>query len=114
MGLVSELVDGDLLERAVEVAKALADGSMPRPKIHEGPLEDVPDKLGDVQLGHLSTTIDAILCKAILEGAKMTLGDGIAFEAECFGEACGTQDMRIGVENFLRNGPRSKAEFLHS
>lgn len=114
MGLVSELVDGDLLERAVEVAKALADGSMPRPKIHKEPLEDVPDKLGDVQLGHLSTAIDAILCKAILEGAKMTLGDGIAFEAKCFGEACGTQDMRIGVENFLRNGPRSKAEFLHS
>ena len=39
--------------------------------------------------------------KAILEGAKMNLRDGIAYEAKCFGEVCGTKDMRIGVENFL-------------
>ena len=29
------------------------------------------------------------------------------------GEVSGTKDMRIGVENFLKNGPRAKAEFVH-
>ena len=64
-------------------------------------------------LGHLSTRVDEILCKAILEGARMNLYDGIAFEAKCFGEVSGTKDMRIGVENFIENGPRSKAPFVH-
>ena len=114
MGLVSELVDGDLLVRAIEMANVLADGSIAHPGIRQQPMQNVPDALEDVPLGHLSTAVDAILCKAILEGAKMTLSDGIAFEARCFGEVCGTRDMRIGVENFLRNGPRSKASFVHS
>ncbi len=113
MGLISETVDGDLLARAMLVAKALADGSMPRPQIHTAPMTEVPDNLGEAKLGHLSTAVDAILCKAILDGAKMNLRDGVAFEAKCFGEVCGTKDMRIGVQNFLTNGPRSKAEFVH-
>jgi len=114
MGLVSELVDGDLLVRAIEMAKVLAEGSIAHPGIRHEPMQNVPDALEDIPLGHLSTTVDAILCKAILTGAQMTLGDGIAFEAKCFGEVCGTQDMRIGVENFLQNGPRSRAAFINS
>ena len=39
--------------------------------------------------------------------------EGLALEARCFGEVCATQDMRIGVANFLANGPRAKAEFVH-
>ena len=46
--------------------------------------------------------------------ARMNLHDAIAFEAKCFGEVCGTNDMRIGVENFLKNGPRSPANFTHT
>ena len=65
-------------------------------------------------LGHLSRKVDEILCKAILGGAKLPLREAIAFEAKCFGEVCGTEDMRIGVENFLKNGPRAKAEFVHA
>jgi enoyl-CoA hydratase/3-hydroxyacyl-CoA dehydrogenase len=114
MGLVSELVTGDLLTRAVEIAKDLASGSMTRPEIRTSPMSNVPESLGETRLGHLSSVVDAILCKAILEGAQMTLQNGIAFEASCFGEVCGTKDMRIGVANFLENGPRSKAEFIHS
>ena len=53
------------------------------------------------------------MCKAILGDAIMGRHEGIAFQAKCFGEVCGTKDMRIGVENFLKNGPRSKAEFVH-
>lgn len=114
MGLVSELVTGDLLTRAIEIAKDLASGAMTRPELRTAPMSNVPEDLGETRLGHLSSVVDAILCKAILEGAQMTLQDGIAFEAKCFGEVCGTKDMRIGVANFLKNGPRSKAEFIHS
>ncbi len=52
--------------------------------------------------------------RAILEGASMNLREGIALEARCFGEVCATKDMRIGVGNFLTNGPRSKADFVHA
>jgi enoyl-CoA hydratase / 3-hydroxyacyl-CoA dehydrogenase len=114
MGLISEEVDGDLVSRAIDLARQLAHGTIDRPAIPREPMTDVPDALPDVDLGHLSTRVDAILCKAILEGARMTLRDGIAFEAKCFGEVSGTEDMRIGVANFLKNGPRAKAEFVHA
>ena len=76
-------------------------------------MDDAPDALPDVDIGHLSRAVDGILCKAIIDGAKMNLRDAIAYEAKCFGEICGTKDMRIGVENFMTNGPRSKAPFIH-
>ena len=34
-------------------------------------------------------------------------------EAKYFGEVCGTEDMRIGVDNFIKNGPKVKATFVH-
>jgi hypothetical protein len=43
----------------------------------------------------------------------MPLAEGIAFEAKCFGEVCGTEDMKIGTQNFIQNGPKSKAAFVH-
>ena len=113
IGLISEEVEGDLVARAIELAQELAYGSIERPAIDREPMTDVPDALPEVDLGHLSTRVDAIMCKAILEGARMTLRNGIAFEAKCFGEVSDTKDMRIGVENFLKNGPRAKAEFVH-
>ena len=51
--------------------------------------------------------------KAILGAARLPLADAILFEAKCFGEVCGTEDMRIGVDNFMKNGPKSKAEFVN-
>jgi hypothetical protein len=30
-----------------------------------------------------------------------------------FGACCATEDMRIGVANFVKNGPRAKAAFVH-
>jgi enoyl-CoA hydratase/3-hydroxyacyl-CoA dehydrogenase len=114
LGLISEAVDGDLLDRAVELAKGLAAGTVEPRRVPTEPMADVPDSLPEVDIKHRSRAVDAILCKAILEGAKRPLRDGIAFEAECFGEVCGTEDMRIGVDNFLTNGPRAKAEFKHA
>jgi hypothetical protein len=79
----------------------------------EGAMKNVPASLPAVEIGHLSKAVDAIIQKALLQGCKMPLADGIAFEAKCFGEVCGTEDMRIGTQNFIQNGPKSKAAFVH-
>jgi hypothetical protein len=79
----------------------------------EGPLANVPTSLPAVDIGHLSKKVDEILCKAILGAARMPLPQAIPFEAKCFGEVCGTEDMRIGVDNFIKNGPKVKAVFVH-
>jgi len=107
LGLVSEEVDPDqLLDRAIAVAK----GKVKR--IDRGPLA-VPPSPPDLDLGHLSRAVDKVMQKAILEGAKMGLDKGLEFESKCFGEVCGLEDMRIGMENFIKNGPRSKAAFVN-
>ncbi|MHC5063270.1 MAG: 3-hydroxyacyl-CoA dehydrogenase/enoyl-CoA hydratase family protein [Planctomycetota bacterium] len=113
LGLISEEVDGDLVAKAIEIARAIAGGVIERPSILREPMSDLPESLPALDIGHLSKKVDDIMCKAILEGAAMDLRSGIAFEAKCFGEVCATEDMRIGVQNFIKNGPRSKAEFKH-
>ena len=112
-GLIREEGEGDLVSRAVELCRDMADGLAARSRMDEAPMQDVPDSLPDVAIGHLSTKVDEILQKAILGAARLPLSEAIPFEAKCFGEVCGTEDMRIGVENFLTNGPKSKAQFVH-
>lgn len=112
-GLIREEVDGDVVARAVQLCKDMATGKAPRSRMAEGPMANVPASLPAVDIGHLSKKVDEILCKAILGAAKLPLKDAIPFEAKCFGEVCGTEDMRIGVDNFLKNGPKAKAAFVH-
>ncbi|MGE4631977.1 MAG: 3-hydroxyacyl-CoA dehydrogenase/enoyl-CoA hydratase family protein [Planctomycetota bacterium] len=116
IGLISEEVDGDpraLRARACAWIRAVVDGHEPLPVIDQGPIE-TPDSLPTVDLGHLSRAVDEILQKAIIEGCQLPLADGIALEAHCFGEVCSIQDMRIGVTNFLENGPRTPAKFVNA
>jgi enoyl-CoA hydratase/3-hydroxyacyl-CoA dehydrogenase len=112
-GLVNELVEGDVLERAIELAREIADGKIQVKEIETGPLSDVPDKLPDVDIGHHSKVIDKIAVKAILDGAKMNLDDGLANEAELFGQCYLTEDTRIGFTTFMEKGAKAKAEFVH-
>ena len=115
MGLASEAVSFDeLIPRAIEFAQELAAGKRSVPPMERGPLKDVPESLGEIDLGHLSTKIDEILCRAILEGARTTLAEGLRIENACFGEVCRTKDMRIGLDTFLTKGPRAKAEFINA
>lgn len=112
MGMIREEVDGDLVGAAVELALAAAQRRVEFPRITLEPV-DPPEDLPEVDLGHLSKAVDRVLRKAILEGAQMPLKEGLRFEARCFGEVCGLEDMRIGIESFLRSGPRTKAPFVH-
>jgi enoyl-CoA hydratase/carnithine racemase len=67
----------------------------------------------EVDIGHLSRKIDTIITETIYEGAGMSLEDGLDFEARQFGRCMKTEDMKIGLKNFLTNGPRVKAKFVH-
>ncbi len=111
LGLIREEVDGDVVAQAAELARDAADGKLELPAIPREPL-DVPE-LGDVDLGHLSRAVDEVLQRAIVEGAKKTLAKGLEVEIECFGDVCTLEDMRIGVDNFVKNGTRSKASFVN-
>ncbi len=113
LGLVSELASGDeLVPRAVELAADIAAGRRPAPEMPQGPIP-VPTDLPEVDIGHRSKAVDAIMQRAVLEGAALPLPDALRFEARLFGECCGLEDMRIGMANFLENGPRTPAKFVH-
>ena len=112
MGLIQAEVEGDLVAAAIDLVARAASGRAPIEPISSGPLE-VPDELPDVDLRHLSKAVDATLQKAVREGLAMPLAEGLRFVARCFGEVCELEDKKIGIDNCLENGPRSKAEFVH-
>jgi enoyl-CoA hydratase/3-hydroxyacyl-CoA dehydrogenase len=113
IGLIQEEVEGDLVEAAIQLVRNICSGEV---RIFPIPRDSiaVPSKLPDIDIGHLSRKIDSLLQKAILEGAKLSLEEGLKLEAEIFGECLLTQDMRIGMENFIKNGPRVNANFVHA
>ncbi len=114
IGLIREEADpGELLDAAIRLARDAASGATRLPAIPKGPVP-VPAAPADVDIGHLSRKIDEILRKAAVDGARMKLEDGLRHEAKMFGECVKTQDMKRGMENFIKNGPKTNAEFVHS
>jgi enoyl-CoA hydratase/carnithine racemase len=73
----------------------------------------VPDRLPPVDLGHRSLAIDAILVDVVTQGLRLPLPEGLKVESRGFGRCKGTVDMDIGMKNFIQNGPRVPAVFLH-
>lgn len=112
LGLIQEEVEGDLIEAGIRWVNDLLSNKVKAPSIPKGPIP-IPSKLPEVDIGHLSRKIDAILQKAIIEGAKTTLEEGLKLEARLFGECFYTKDRQIGIENFLKNGPKVNANFVH-
>ena len=112
IGLIQEEVEGDLIEAAMDWLDKILSGKVRIPPIKKDPIP-IPSKLPEVDIGHLSRKVDSLLQKAILEGAKMTLEQGLKLEAKTFSECLLTQDMKIGMENFMKNGPRVNANFVH-
>jgi enoyl-CoA hydratase/3-hydroxyacyl-CoA dehydrogenase len=113
IGLISEEVEGDIKEAGIAFAKKVISGEAKVPPIHKEPIE-IPESLPEVDIGHLSRKTDEILQKVILEGARMTLEKGLKHEAKMLGECVRTKDMRIGMENFMRYGPKKNAGFAHA
>jgi enoyl-CoA hydratase/carnithine racemase len=73
----------------------------------------VPAELPSVDIGHRSRAIDAILVDVLRRGLASPLPEGLALEAEGFGRCKRTVDLDIGMKNFMQNGPRVPAAFLH-
>jgi enoyl-CoA hydratase/3-hydroxyacyl-CoA dehydrogenase len=112
LGLIIEEVEDGLIDRAVEIARRLASGAMKAQEIPQGPIP-VPPNLPEVDLGPLSRKVDEILQSAILEGAKLPFEQALTLESAKFGEVCGTEDMKIGIENFLKTQLKEPAPFVH-
>lgn len=73
----------------------------------------VPDPIPDMDLGHRSLLIDAILVNAVTRGLKLPLDEGLIVEAKAFADTKETIDADIGIKNFTINGPRVPAAFVH-
>jgi enoyl-CoA hydratase/3-hydroxyacyl-CoA dehydrogenase len=112
-GLINELTDGDVLHRAIELAREIAEGRTVIKPIEKGLLANAPESLPDLDIGHLSKAIDKLCVQAMLEGAKMSLEEGLKNEAWLFGQCWNTQDTRIGLSTFVEKGAKAKAEFVH-
>jgi enoyl-CoA hydratase/3-hydroxyacyl-CoA dehydrogenase len=106
LGLISEEVEGDLVPRAVALARTLKPAAPPDPR--------VPAVLPEVDLKGVSRKVDEILRRAILEGAKLPLDQALEIEARCFGEVYATRDHRIGLENFIKTSLKQPAIFVHA
>jgi enoyl-CoA hydratase/carnithine racemase len=73
----------------------------------------LPESLPEVDLGHHSLAVDAILVDVLREGLTRPLADGLVVEAEGFARCKRTVDYDIGMKNFIQNGPRVPAVFMH-
>jgi enoyl-CoA hydratase/3-hydroxyacyl-CoA dehydrogenase len=73
----------------------------------------VPDPIPTVDIGHRSLLIDKILVNAVKQGLRLPLDEGLMIEAKSFADAKETVDADIGIKNFIQNGPRTPAAFMH-
>ncbi len=113
IGLISREVDRpDVVPEAVALCRDLAAGKAKAKPMETGPI-GVPDSLPDVDLGHLSRKIDGIQQKVILDGARVSLAEGLELEAAAFGTCGETKDFDIGMKNFIEKGPQNPAAFVH-
>lgn len=112
IGLVLKTVEGNLLEEAVSTADQIAKGILKVKPIDKEPIFSNGNPK-PIEIGHLSKKIDEIMIKAIYEGSRLSLKEGLDLESRMFGECLKTEDMKIGLDNFKTNGPKAKANFIH-
>jgi 3-hydroxyacyl-CoA dehydrogenase/enoyl-CoA hydratase/carnithine racemase len=100
----------------VAAAKALiarhVEGKVKLAPVDPAPMS-VPATLPKADLGHRSLAIDGILVDVLKKGLALPLAEGLEHEALGFARCKRTVDMDIGMKNFMANGPRVPAAFLH-
>lgn len=102
----------DPVQAAKDLIKDHIAGKVKLATVNPAPIP-VPDPIPDVELGHHSLLIDAILVKAVKNGLKLPLEEGLKVEAKAFADSKETIDADIGIKNFTANGPRTPAAFMH-
>ena len=107
---------GDPVDDPVQAAKDLirehAAGKVKLAPVDQAPVT-VPDPIPDIDLGHRSLVVDALLVHAVKEGLRLPLDEGLLVEARAFADSKETVDADIGIKNFTQNGPRVPAAFIH-
>jgi enoyl-CoA hydratase/3-hydroxyacyl-CoA dehydrogenase len=103
---------GDLVESAKAALRDHLAGKQKLAPVNPAPMA-VPDPLPRVAIGHHSLAIDAILVQVLKDGLARPLAEGLKVEAVGFAACKRTVDMDIGMKNFIQNGPRVPASFLH-
>jgi len=107
---------GEVSKDVLAAAKALiADHVAGRVKlkpVNPEPMQ-IPDEFPAVDIGEHSLSVDAVLVDALRRGLVLPLAEGLKVEAECFGQCLNLVDMDIGMKNFMQNGPRVPAVFMH-
>jgi enoyl-CoA hydratase/3-hydroxyacyl-CoA dehydrogenase len=73
----------------------------------------IPDPIPNVDIGHRSLLIDRIVVNAVKQGLRLPLDKGLIVEAKAFADTKETVDADIGIKNFILNGPRTPAAFMH-
>ncbi len=102
----------DVVAEAGTLLRRHLAGEVKLKRISPEPLP-LPDTLPDVDTGHRSRAIDAILEEVLRDGLRRPLDDGCMVEAAGFARCHGTVDYDIGMKNFIQNGPRVPAVFMH-
>jgi enoyl-CoA hydratase/3-hydroxyacyl-CoA dehydrogenase len=102
----------DFVAAAKALARAHLRGAVRLAPVDPAPLA-LPARLPDVDLGHRSLAVDEILVDVLLTGLRLPLREGLRVESRGFGRCKRTVDMDIGMKNFIQNGPRVPAVFLH-
>ena len=103
---------GGAVDLAVSLIESHQRGEVSLAPVNEEALI-LPEPLPQVNIGHRSLVIDDLLRRAFIEGLALPLEQGLALEAKLVGEAVETVDCDIGMKNFMQNGPRTPALFMH-
>ncbi len=102
----------DPVRAAKDLIRAHLAGKVKLAPVNPAPLA-VPDPIPDVDIGHHSLVVDAILVDAVKRGVQLPLDKGLLVEAKAFADIKETVDADIGIQNFIMNGARVPAAFMH-
>lgn len=107
---------GEVCDDPIAAAKDLVHqhvaGKVKLAPVDPAPLA-IPAELPVLDIGWHSLKIDEILVDVFKRGLAKPLAQGLAIEANGFAACKETVDMNIGLTNFIQNGPRTPAAFLH-
>lgn len=102
----------DFMNEAKSLVRKHLAGEVKLAPVDSAPMT-IPESFPAVDLGHHSRAIDAILVSVLRRGLVLPMKEGLAIEARGFGRCKETVDLDIGMKNFVQNGPRVPAAFLH-
>ncbi len=112
IGYLDRVSTFDLLDDAIALSDEILKGSF-HPKIINSEALNGITKPSTIEIKSLSKIIDKILTDCIYNGWRMPLKEALESESSMFGECMKTKDMAIGLQNFLTNGPKVPASFVH-